>query len=173
MYQALHRDLDVKAWCIICISDTQKFEEANSSENKGLAIHTREGVSQHWGAKLFLRGAYAVHELGTLAERHPDDIDLRNLMLRLRTGCSAKERDEKRMGDLTSYANLAWRISEEGVGEWTAGIRRTIDTYRSLNAGHSPPAWKWSPAHRGNPFSSLEINVSSLALRHHSSWFIR
>ena len=52
------------------------------------------------------------------------------------------------MGELISCANLAWRISEEGVGEWIAGIRRTIDTYRFLIAGHSLPAWKWSPAHR-------------------------
>ena len=27
------------------------------------------------------------------------------------------------MGELISCANLAWRISEEGVGEWIAGIR--------------------------------------------------
>ena len=42
------------------------------------------------------------------------------------------------MGELISCANLAWRLSEEGVGEWIAGIRRTIDTYRSPNAGHPP-----------------------------------
>ena len=82
-----------KDWCRICSSDTQKFEEAYSSENKRLAIHTREGASQHWGAKLFLRGEYAAHELGMLADRHPDDTDLRNLMLRLRTRRSAKEAD--------------------------------------------------------------------------------
>ena len=27
---------------------------------------------------------------------------------------------------------------EEGVGEWIAGIRRTIHTYRTPNAGHPP-----------------------------------
>ena len=48
----------------------------NSHVLKRLAIHTRESKSQHWGAKLFLRGEYASHELGMLADRHPDDIDL-------------------------------------------------------------------------------------------------
>ena len=38
MYQALHCDRKVKAWCRICNSDTQKFEQANSTTNEGLGI---------------------------------------------------------------------------------------------------------------------------------------
>jgi hypothetical protein len=48
-YQALHRGLEVKevkALCRACSSDTQNFEEANSTEDKGLAIHIRESESQ-------------------------------------------------------------------------------------------------------------------------------
>ena len=52
MYQALPRDFAVKAWCTIRSSDTQKFEEANSTENEGLGIDDREA---HFGAPLFLR----------------------------------------------------------------------------------------------------------------------
>ena len=35
MYQALHRERPVKAWCKICHWDTQKSEEANSTTNEG------------------------------------------------------------------------------------------------------------------------------------------
>ena len=52
-YAALHRDRTVKARCRICSSDTQKFEEANSTTNEGHGIETRDGESQHFGAPLF------------------------------------------------------------------------------------------------------------------------
>ena len=32
---------------------------------------TRDGESQHFGAALFNRGEYALHELDLLAQRHP------------------------------------------------------------------------------------------------------
>merc|ERR1712086_410600 len=35
MFQSLHRDITVKAWCRICSDDTQKFEEANSTSTDG------------------------------------------------------------------------------------------------------------------------------------------
>ena len=43
MYQALHCDVCVKAWCRICNDDTEKFEEANITRNKGLGVDTRDG----------------------------------------------------------------------------------------------------------------------------------
>merc|ERR1711904_394271 len=42
MYQGLHRDNPVRAWCRICSGDTQKFREANSTLNSGLGIDMRE-----------------------------------------------------------------------------------------------------------------------------------
>ena len=35
------------------VFDTEKFEEANSTENCGLGVNTRDGDSQHFGAPLF------------------------------------------------------------------------------------------------------------------------
>ena len=47
MFQSLNRDITVKAWCKVCSSDTQKFEEANSTSTDGLTIKVRGGESQH------------------------------------------------------------------------------------------------------------------------------
>lgn len=55
MYQALHRDVVVKAGCRMCSSDTEMFEEANDTTNDGLGVHTRDGESRHWGAPLSFR----------------------------------------------------------------------------------------------------------------------
>lgn len=92
MHQALHRDCMVKAWCRIVSSDTQKFKDANTTQNEGFGIGTRDGESQHFGAPLFNRGAYVVHELEQLAGRHVDE-DLSGLMERLRLRPSEKEFD--------------------------------------------------------------------------------
>jgi len=42
MYQSLNSDITVKAWCKVCSSDTQKFEEANTTSTEAewaLAIY--------------------------------------------------------------------------------------------------------------------------------------
>ena len=39
--------------------------------DEGLGVETRDGESQHFGAALFNRGEYALHELDLLAQRHP------------------------------------------------------------------------------------------------------
>jgi hypothetical protein len=93
MFQSLHRDIVVKAWCKICSDDTQKFEEANSTSSDGLAIEVREGESQHFGAPLFQRGEYAMHELQRVSERHPDDLHLFDLLSKLRVRRSLREPD--------------------------------------------------------------------------------
>ena len=84
MYQAMHRDWTVKAWCRICSSDTQKFEEANSTTNEGLGIQTRDGESQHFGSALFQRGEYALHELDQLVQRHSADIEFAKTISKIR-----------------------------------------------------------------------------------------
>ena len=93
MYQALHRDSAVKAWCTICSSDTEKFEDANSTQNEGLGVDTREGTSSHFGAPLFERGEYVLHELDALAGRHPSDEGLSELMAKLCVRHSRREVD--------------------------------------------------------------------------------
>ena len=60
MYQALHRDVCVKAWCRICNDDTEKFEEASITRNTGLGVDTRDGDSTHFGAPLFQRAGHVV-----------------------------------------------------------------------------------------------------------------
>merc|ERR1740121_245561 len=93
MYQALHRDKVVRAWCKMCSSNTEKFDRSYRTENKGLGIETRDGESQHYGAPLFQRGLYAKHELDGVAQRHPDERQLRELIERLRTRPSRREAD--------------------------------------------------------------------------------
>ena len=51
---------------------TEKFENANDTMNNGLGIETRDGDSKHFGAPLFQRGEYALHELESLSHRHSD-----------------------------------------------------------------------------------------------------
>lgn len=53
MYQALHRDVMVKASCIICNFDTEKFEQRYSTQNQGLGIGTNKADSEHFGHPLF------------------------------------------------------------------------------------------------------------------------
>ena len=60
MYQALHRDVCVKAWCRICNDDREKFEEANITRHKGLGMDTRDGDSTHFRAPLFQRAELVV-----------------------------------------------------------------------------------------------------------------
>ena len=43
MYQSLHRDSCIKAWCEIVSHDTEKFDEANDTLNDGLGIEFRPG----------------------------------------------------------------------------------------------------------------------------------
>lgn len=93
MFQNLHRDRAVKAWCRICSSDTEEFETKHQTSNDGLGIDVRPGESQHFGAPLFQRGEYAMHELDQLVQRHPDDTDLSEIVGKLRTRPSARESD--------------------------------------------------------------------------------
>ena len=65
--------VQLKAWCKICSSDWERFEAAYDTCNSGLGIETRSGESGHFGSPLFNRGAYAIHELHGLAERHPNE----------------------------------------------------------------------------------------------------
>ena len=60
----------------------KKFEEANSTYNKGLGVDTRDGDSKHFGAPLFQRAEYVMHELNGLAGRHYCDQDLDCLLRR-------------------------------------------------------------------------------------------
>ena len=74
MYQALHRDVCVKACCRICNDDTEKFEESNSTHNKGLGVDTRDGDSKHFGAPLFQRAEYVLHQLSDTKTTTPGRI---------------------------------------------------------------------------------------------------
>ena len=93
MYQSLHRDRSIKAWCCICSGDTQKFEEANSTTNTGLSIEMHDGESQHFGAPVFKRAEYALHELDRLVHRHPDSDELARLLRQIRARHSEREMD--------------------------------------------------------------------------------
>lgn len=93
MYQSLHRDYCIKAWCIIVSDDTEKFDEANDTNNEGLGIEFRSGECQHFGAPLFKRGEYVLHELTHLQQRHQDVEEMNALFAKLRVRASAKEVD--------------------------------------------------------------------------------
>eukprot|EP00747_Dinoflagellata_sp_TGD_P169990 gnl/TRDRNA2_/TRDRNA2_200374_c0_seq1.p1 gnl/TRDRNA2_/TRDRNA2_200374_c0~~gnl/TRDRNA2_/TRDRNA2_200374_c0_seq1.p1 ORF type:complete len:770 (+),score=171.24 gnl/TRDRNA2_/TRDRNA2_200374_c0_seq1:50-2311(+) len=95
MHQSLHRDRTVKAWCRVCSSDSEKFREMHSTTNDGLGIETREGQSQHFGAPLFKRGEYVLHELDRLVQRHQNEIELPETLFlaKLRTRPSTREAD--------------------------------------------------------------------------------
>ena len=56
MYQSLHRDRPVKAWCRVCSNDTEEFESKNTTTTRGLGINVCNCESQHFGAALFQRG---------------------------------------------------------------------------------------------------------------------
>ena len=66
---------------------------AHNTTNDGLGIDVREGEAQHFGAPLFQRGDYAMHELDQLAQRHPHDADLSDILGKLRTRPSVREAD--------------------------------------------------------------------------------
>jgi len=93
MYQSLHRDRVVKAWCRICSSDTEEFETKYKTENQGLGIDVCNGESQHFGASLFQRGEFVIHELDDLAGRHSDDTELAKAIAKIRSRHSAREPD--------------------------------------------------------------------------------
>jgi len=96
MYQNLHRDMTVKAWCKICSDDTQEFEEKNMSTSDGLGIWVREGEkneSKHLGAPLFQRGEYVMHELQRTSDNHPDSRSLLELLASIRIRKSYRELD--------------------------------------------------------------------------------
>ena len=73
MYQSLHRDRIAKARCRICSSNTEEFDTKYKTVNQGLGVDVRDGDAQHFGAALFQRGEYVMHELGDLAERYAAD----------------------------------------------------------------------------------------------------
>eukprot|EP00747_Dinoflagellata_sp_TGD_P150832 gnl/TRDRNA2_/TRDRNA2_177152_c1_seq5.p1 gnl/TRDRNA2_/TRDRNA2_177152_c1~~gnl/TRDRNA2_/TRDRNA2_177152_c1_seq5.p1 ORF type:complete len:128 (-),score=22.58 gnl/TRDRNA2_/TRDRNA2_177152_c1_seq5:72-455(-) len=93
MYQSLHRARVVKAWRRSCSSDTAEFETKYKTENQGLGIDVCNGESQHFGAALFQRGEYAMHELDDLAERHAADVEFARNIAKIRTRHSAREPD--------------------------------------------------------------------------------
>ena len=45
MYQGLHRDVCVKAWCRMCSHDTERFDMANDTMNNGLSIGNSNSIS--------------------------------------------------------------------------------------------------------------------------------
>ena len=47
-------------------------KDRSSIKKDGLGIDRCQGESQHFGAPLFQRGEYAVHELDQPAQRHPE-----------------------------------------------------------------------------------------------------
>ena len=64
-----------------------------STTSEGIGIEVRPGKSQHFGAPLFQRGEYAMHELSQLAQRHDDDSGLSEIVSKLRTRPSLREAD--------------------------------------------------------------------------------
>jgi len=93
MYQGLHRDACVKAWCKIVSCGTEKFDDANSTQTDGLSIRVRNGESQHFGAPLFQRGEYALSQLADVSQRHPEAPDVSRLVTQLRIKRSVREPD--------------------------------------------------------------------------------
>ena len=92
MYQSLHRDRVVKARCRICSSNTEEFDTKYSTASDGLGVDVRHGDAQHFGATLFQRGDYVMHELEQLQQRHPEN-DISAAIARIRTRSSATEPD--------------------------------------------------------------------------------
>ena len=117
MHQALHRDLCIKAWCKMCNHDTQRFDEANNTLNDGLGIDTREGISAHFGAPLFERGNYTLHELDRLSQRHPTDSMLSQLIPKLRSRRSAREAD----GCSLTITETSLPVACRRPGAWRRG----------------------------------------------------
>merc|ERR1712137_361048 len=96
MYQSLHRDMTVKAWCKIDSHDTQWFDKANNTTSDGLDIWVCEGEnneSKHFGAPLFHRGEYVMHELQRTSENNPDSRSLLELLASIRVRKSSRELD--------------------------------------------------------------------------------
>ena len=92
MHQSLHRDRVVKARCRICSSNTEEFDTKYSTASDGLGVDVRHGDAQHFGATLFQRGDYVMHELEQLQQRHPEN-DISAAIARIRTRSSAAEPD--------------------------------------------------------------------------------
>ena len=74
MYQSLHRNRVVKAWCRMCSSDTEEFETKYNTANQGLGVDICDGDAQHFGATLLQRGEYVMHELEQLQQRRPENV---------------------------------------------------------------------------------------------------
>jgi ankyrin repeat protein len=92
MYQSLHRDRLVKASCRVCSNDTEEFESKNTTTSQSLGIDVCNGDPQHFGATIFQRGEYVIHELEQLRQRHPEN-DFSEAIAKIRTRCSAREPD--------------------------------------------------------------------------------
>ena len=93
MYQSLHRDRVVKAWCRICSSDTEEFEAKYKTANHGLGVDVCDGDAQRFGASLFQRGEYVMHELDDLVVRHAVDEEFARNIAKIRTRHSTREHD--------------------------------------------------------------------------------
>ena len=56
-------------------------------------IEMHDGESQHFGAPVFKRAEYALHELDRLVHRHPDSDELARLLRQIRARHSEREMD--------------------------------------------------------------------------------
>merc|ERR1712060_232064 len=79
--------------CRVCNSDTEEFESKYQTTNEGLGIEVREGESQHFGAPLFKRGEYVLHELEQVVQRHAADTNGAFSIDQLRIRASTREPD--------------------------------------------------------------------------------
>ena len=60
----------------------------------GLGIDVCDGDAQHFGATLFQRGEYVMHELEQLRQRHPGDIQFLLIILGEEAAEEAEEQAE-------------------------------------------------------------------------------
>merc|ERR1712187_262775 len=74
------------------MGDTEDFETKYKTANQGLGVDVCDGDAQHFGASLFQRGEYVMHELEQLQQRHPES-DISEAIAKLRTRRSAREPD--------------------------------------------------------------------------------
>ena len=60
MYQSLHRDRIVKAWCRICSSDTEEFETKYKTANHGLGVNVCDGDQAEGPSRIYPKDATSI-----------------------------------------------------------------------------------------------------------------
>ena len=79
--------------------------------------------SQHFGAPFFQPGASAKHDMDLLAQRHPNEEDVADMVAKLRTRPSAQEPDGCNL-TLTRKCHIPIHLSHNGGTEKVASVRR-------------------------------------------------